>query len=135
MLASFSIRLCAKNRVNHFRLKKLNVHGERTVDNQRHKQIIGTRFCMVARQFLISGMVQGVGYRFFVLRAAARHQVLGTVRNLPDGRVEVVAEGERDAIDEFKKDLATGPAMAAVTDIDEIDLPVTGRYRDFHIDH
>jgi acylphosphatase len=90
---------------------------------------------MVARQFLISGMVQGVGYRFFVLRAAARHQVLGTVRNLPDGRVEVIAEGERDAMDEFKKDLATGPAMAVVTDIDEIDLPVTARYRDFHIDH
>jgi acylphosphatase len=90
---------------------------------------------MVARRFLISGMVQGVGYRFFVLRAAARHQVRGTVRNLPDGRVEVIAEGERDAMDEFKKDLATGPAMAAVTDIDEIDLSVTGRYRDFHIDH
>ena len=61
---------------------------------------------MVARRFLISGMVQGVGYRFFAMRAAARHQVLGTVRNLPDGRVEVLAEGDRDAMDEFKNDLA-----------------------------
>jgi len=90
---------------------------------------------MVARRFLISGMVQGVGYRFFVLRAAARHQVLGTVRNLPDGRVEVMAEGERQAVDEFKNDLVTGPALAIVTDIDETDMPVTGLYRDFRIDY
>jgi acylphosphatase len=84
---------------------------------------------------MISGMVQGVGYRFFVMRAAARHQMLGTVRNLPDGRVEVVAEGERDAMDEFKKDLATGPSLAAITDIEETDLPVTGLYRDFRVDY
>jgi acylphosphatase len=90
---------------------------------------------MVARRFLISGDVQGVGYRFFALRVAARHQVLGTVRNMPDGSVEVIAEGERQAMDEFKKDLATGPAMANVTDIEETDLPVTGLYRDFRIDH
>jgi acylphosphatase len=90
---------------------------------------------MVARRFLISGIVQGVGYRFFVLRAAARHQMLGTVRNLPDGRVEVVAEGERDAMDEFKKDLATGPALAEITDIEETDLPVTGLHRDFRVDY
>lgn len=90
---------------------------------------------MVARRFIISGFVQGVGFRYFVLRAAARHQVLGTVRNLPDGRVEVMAEGERDAMDEFKKDLATGPTLAQVADLQETDLPVTGRFRDFHIDH
>jgi acylphosphatase len=89
---------------------------------------------MVARRFLISGFVQGVGYRFFVLRAAARHQVFGAVRNLTGGRVEVIAEGEREAMDEFKKDLATGPAMANVTDIEETDLAVTGLYRDFRID-
>lgn len=90
---------------------------------------------MVARQFIISGQVQGVGYRFFAMRAAARHQVLGTVRNLPDGRVEVIAEGEREAMDQFKNDLATGPIMAEIADIEEIDLTVTRRYRDFRIDH
>lgn len=90
---------------------------------------------MVARRFIISGAVQGVGFRYFVLRAAARHQVLGTVRNLPDGRVEVMAEGERAAMDEFKQDLATGPMLAKVTDLDETDLPVANRFRDFHIDH
>ena len=84
---------------------------------------------------MISGFVQGVGFRFFVMRAAARHHMLGTVRNLSDGRVEVVAEGDRAAMDEFKKDLSTGPAMAEVSDIEETDLPVTGLYRDFRIDH
>ncbi len=90
---------------------------------------------MVARRFIISGIVQGVGYRFFTLRVAARHQVFGTVRNLPDGRVEVIAEGDREAISEFKNDLLAGPANASVTDIDEADIPVTNRYRDFRIDH
>ena len=90
---------------------------------------------IVARRFLVSGMVQDVGYRFFVLRVAARHQVYGTVRNLPDGRVEVVAEGDRDAMHEFKHDLLTGPSMAEVTDVDETDILVTGRFRDFRIDH
>ncbi len=52
----------------------------------------------IARKFLISGEVQGVGYRFFAQRAAARHQVVGYVRNLPDGRVEAVAEGERQSV-------------------------------------
>lgn len=89
----------------------------------------------VARRFLLSGFVQGVGYRYFAMRAAARHQVLGTVRNLPDGNVEVIAEGERDAMDEFKNDLAAGPMMAEVTGLEETDLPVTGRFRDFRIDH
>ena len=80
----------------------------------------------VARRFLIDGEVQGVGYRFFALRAAARHQMLGTVRNLPDGRVEVVAEGERAAMDEFKMELATGPRLAVVSSLDETDIAVTG---------
>ncbi|MFN7948114.1 MAG: acylphosphatase [Blastocatellia bacterium] len=90
---------------------------------------------LVARRFIIDGDVQGVGYRFFALRAAARHQMLGTVRNLPDGRVEVIAEGERDAMDEFKNELATGPRLAVVTSIDETDIAVTGLFRDFRIDH
>jgi len=90
---------------------------------------------MVARRFIISGYVQGVGYRYFALRVAARHRILGTVRNLDDGRVEVIAEGDREALVEFKHDLMTGPSMAQVTDIDEIDISVTGLYRDFRIDH
>ena len=87
-----------------------------------------------ARKFLISGDVQGVGYRFFAQRAAARHQVVGYVRNLPDGRVEAVAEGLADDVEAFKHDLATGPAYATVENVEEINLEPTRSYSLFRIE-
>jgi acylphosphatase len=53
----------------------------------------------VARRFLISGRVQGVGFRYYAERVASRDGIHGWVRNLPDGRVEVFAEGEIEAVD------------------------------------
>ncbi len=88
----------------------------------------------VARKFIISGEVQGVGYRFFAQRAAARHQVLGYVRNLKDGRVEAVAEGEAASVEAFMHDLATGPAHAFVVNIEEINLDSPGAYSSFRIE-
>jgi acylphosphatase len=88
----------------------------------------------VARKFLIHGDVQGVGYRFFAQRAAARHQVLGYVRNCPDGSVESVAEGSATNVEEFKKDLATGPQWANVQQVEEISLEPTGLYSSFRIE-
>jgi acylphosphatase len=88
----------------------------------------------VARKFTISGEVQGVGYRFFAQRAAARHQVLGYVRNLRDGRVEALAEGEMESVEAFKHDLATGPAHASVLNIEELNLEPSGLYASFRIE-
>ncbi|HEX8890668.1 MAG TPA: acylphosphatase [Pyrinomonadaceae bacterium] len=88
----------------------------------------------IARKFLISGEVQGVGYRFFAQRAAARHQVHGYVRNLSDGRVEALAEGSADAVEAFKHDLATGPAYARVLNVEELNLEPTGSYSLFRIE-
>lgn len=88
----------------------------------------------VARKFLIGGEVQGVGYRFFAQRAAARHQVLGYVRNLPDGRVEALAEGTLESVEAFKHDLATGPAYARVENVEEINLDPAGNYASFRIE-
>lgn len=88
----------------------------------------------VARIFLIGGEVQGVGYRFFAQRAAARHQVQGYVRNLADGRVEALAEGAAEDVEAFKHDLATGPAFASVENIEEINLEPTGSYSSFRIE-
>ena len=88
----------------------------------------------VAWKFLISGEVQGVGYRFFAQCAAARHQVLGHVRNLRDGSVEVVAEGSASAVEEFKKDLVTGPQWSRVERVEEISLEPTGLYASFRIE-
>lgn len=89
----------------------------------------------VARKFLISGDVQGVGYRFFAQRAAARHQVSGYVRNCPDGMVEAFVEGPANDVEEFKKDLVTGPAWSRVEQVEEIALEPTGLYSSFRIEH
>ena len=83
---------------------------------------------------MIRGEVQGVGYRFFAQRAAARHQVVGYVRNCPDGTVEALAEGAPNSVEEFKHDLATGPQWAVVRQVEEISLEPTGRYSAFRIE-
>lgn len=88
----------------------------------------------VARRFHISGEVQGVGYRFFTQRVAARHQVTGYVRNLPDGSVEVHAEGLPESLESFKIDLSTGPSHAHVEQVEEVNVEVTGRYPAFRIE-
>ena len=88
----------------------------------------------VARKFLIRGEVQGVGYRFFAQRAAARHQIVGYVRNCPDGTVEALAEGPSNSVEAFKHDLATGPQWAVVDQLEEINLEPTGRYSAFRIE-
>jgi acylphosphatase len=89
---------------------------------------------IVARKFLISGEVQGVGFRFFAQRSAARHQVRGYVRNLADGRVEAFAEGPANAVEGFKHDLTAGPSYSSVEHLEETVLEPTGRYPTFSIE-
>ncbi|GIU82513.1 MAG: acylphosphatase [Acidobacteria bacterium] len=88
----------------------------------------------VARKFIISGIVQGVGYRFFTQRAAAEHQIVGYVRNLENGDVEVVAEGESQQMENFKKELMTGPRFSIVRNIEEVVLEPSGAYSSFRIE-
>ncbi len=88
----------------------------------------------IARKLLVSGEVQGVGYRFFAQRAAARHQVTGYVRNLPDGRVEALVEGSPLSVQAFRDDLATGPPLAQVENMEEIQVEPTGRYPLFRVE-
>lgn len=89
----------------------------------------------VARRFYISGDVQGVGYRFFAQRAAARHQVVGYVKNLSDGRVEALVEGPPAEVEAFKHDLATGPRFGRVDHVEELNLDPSGTYSSFRIEH
>lgn len=89
---------------------------------------------MIARKFLISGEVQGVGYRFFAQRSSARHQVRGYIKNLADGRVEVLAEGPAAAVDAFRQDLAAGPTLAKVTVLEELVLEPSRAYSAFRIE-
>ena len=88
----------------------------------------------VARKFTISGRVQGVGFRFFTQRVAARHQVLGYVRNLENGRVEAFAEGDARAVEEFKHDLTAGPIYSRVEHIEEEVLDASNLYSSFRIE-
>jgi acylphosphatase len=89
---------------------------------------------VIARKFLISGEVQGVGFRYFAQRSSARHQVRGYIKNLEDGRVEVHAEGSTKAVEDFRLDLAAGPTHSRVAGIEEIVLEPTGRYSAFRIE-
>jgi acylphosphatase len=89
----------------------------------------------IARKFFISGDVQGVGFRFFAQRAAARHQVVGYVKNLDDGRVEALAEGPAQNVEAFKHELATGPRFGSVDHVEEINFDPTGAYSSFRIEH
>jgi acylphosphatase len=79
----------------------------------------------VARRFLISGRVQGVGFRYFTQTAASRENIHGSVRNLPDGRVEANAEGDAEAMERFERALRHGPPGARVEQI-EIEHTVPG---------
>ena len=54
-------------------------------------------------QILYSGSVQGVGFRYTVKRIATGYEITGTIRNLPDGRVELVAEGARSELEAFRQ--------------------------------
>jgi acylphosphatase len=74
-------------------------------------------------RFLVRGRVQGVGFRWFVVRLAERLDLAGLVRNLPDGSVEVIAEGTGGALVELEEGLSRGPRMAQVTSVDKSDVP------------
>jgi acylphosphatase len=88
---------------------------------------------MLARRFIVSGRVQGVGFRYFAVRAAQAAGVVGTVRNLPDNTVEAIAEGTRKAIGDFRRELERGPSYARVSRVDEIEMQATGRFTGFDI--
>ncbi len=80
----------------------------------------------------IYGVVQGVGFRWFVQHEAQRRDITGFVRNMPDGTVEVEAQGERKVLDEFIEVLRQGPTMAVVSKVEVQWLP-PGDYRNFQI--
>jgi len=76
-----------------------------------------------AARFLVNGRVQGVGYRYFVLREAQALGIDGYVRNLADGSVEVVAQAPEGTLLVLARRLADGPAFAEVTSIERDEVP------------
>lgn len=88
----------------------------------------------IAKKFLISGRVQGVGFRYYAERWASQLGIHGYVKNLWDGNVEVYAIGDAVALDELKRHLAEGPRSARVSAVDESDELVDKRYNRFMIE-
>jgi acylphosphatase len=87
----------------------------------------------VAKRFVVSGRVQGVGFRYFVQAAAARENVTGWVRNTPDGRVEAVAEAAPDAMERFERSVRVGPGGARVAHVEVEAIEPTGAEHGFVI--
>ena len=87
-----------------------------------------------AKKFVISGRVQGVGYRFFAERWAEQLGIAGYFKNLWDGTVEVYAIGDAVSLEAFKLRLAEGPGMARVTGVSESDEAVDKRCSRFMIE-
>ena len=81
----------------------------------------------------VRGFVQGVNYRYFVLRQAGALGLTGYARNLRDGSVEVVAEGDRDKLEQLLSQLRVGPRSAHVGSVDANWSECTGDYRGFDI--
>ena len=88
----------------------------------------------VARKYVISGRVQGVGFRFFAERYASQLGIRGYVKNRWDDAVEVYAIGDEMTLEEFKRHLAEGPRSARVTGIQESEEPVRKEYSTFTIE-
>ncbi len=88
----------------------------------------------IAKKYLVSGRVQGVGYRYFVEEWANQLGICGYVKNLWGGSVEVYGIGDEFALEEFKKHLAEGPRSARVTRLEESEEPVNPRYTHFVIE-
>ena len=86
---------------------------------------------IVARRLTLSGRVQRVGFRWFTIEAASREGVGGWVQNLPDGRVEVMVEGEAEAVERFERAVRRGPAPARVDEVETEILPPSGRFHGF----
>jgi acylphosphatase len=88
---------------------------------------------LVARRYVIAGRVQGVGFRFFTESAAVREGLHGWVRNLPDGRVEVEAEGDVEAMGRFDRQLRHGPPNARVSGVEMDERVPTGEATGFRV--
>jgi acylphosphatase len=86
-----------------------------------------------ARRYVISGRVQGVGFRFFSEAAARREGLHGWVRNLADGRVEIEAEGDAEALERFERHIRHGPAGARVKNVEINEQAPSGRNTGFEI--
>ncbi len=87
-----------------------------------------------AKQIIVSGRVQGVGYRYFVQHVGNSMGLCGNVRNCPDSTVEIVVEGDAGKMAEFIRQVEKGPSLSRVQRVEVANIPVTGSYNSFLIE-
>jgi acylphosphatase len=87
-----------------------------------------------AKRIIVHGMVQGVGFRYFVHDIASQLELTGNVRNCPDSTVEIVVEGDEDKIAELIKLVKKGPPLGWVQRTEIVDIPVQGAYGSFFVE-
>lgn len=80
---------------------------------------------------LVSGRVQGVGFRYFVKSSADRLGLSGYARNLSDGRVEVVAQGEAEAVSNLLKQLDIGSRYSSVNSVEAVEIADSSLHKGF----
>ncbi|KDN59490.1 acylphosphatase [Exiguobacterium sp. AB2] len=83
----------------------------------------------IAKRLIVSGHVQGVGFRYFTQSTALAYKVKGWVRNLSDGTVEIHAEAEEEQFDSFKQALRDGNRFVGVERIEETDIAEEGHQK------
>jgi len=88
---------------------------------------------MFARRYIVKGRVQGVGFRYFTHQIAQELGVRGWVKNLPNGTVEVYAEGDEDPIEQLLTGIKKGPSLGFVEDVEVGEVEPEG-YRGFSIE-
>ena len=93
---------------------------------------IPPRLC--AKRIIVQGRVQGVGFRYFTRDVGEILGLTGDARNLPDGTVEIVVEGNAGKVADFIEEVKRGPTRARVDHVDVKDIPIRGSYRSFTIE-
>ena len=106
--------------------KNVNFRDSKYSDNGKEK---------ISVQLLVSGKVQGVYFRFNLQQIAKKNCVVGWVRNLPDGRVEALLEGNKGDVDKVIEWSKMGPENARVDDVKTDYLQYEGKFSDFVIQH
>lgn len=88
---------------------------------------------MIARQYFFEGRVQGVGFRYSIKRLAMGFDVVGWVKNIPDGRVELQIMGEEDELDDFLEELHDSALGHHILEQEQFSLPLLEEVKGFTI--
>ncbi|HEY3874756.1 MAG TPA: acylphosphatase [Candidatus Kapabacteria bacterium] len=88
---------------------------------------------MKRKRYLVRGVVQGVGFRYFCVREAERLHLTGFARNRSDGTVEVEAQGAEELLEQFAQALQNGPRKSRVENVESDNLPLLQSESDFAI--